>query len=221
MSRDEKIENYFQSIVKSFEFINNKDKDNLIKMLDSYKTKEILGLIIDAGNDYLLTPGFINYVVSFSHLVSEYTFYKMFYRDLMTLVDLNNSIKTIMIYLDFINGHPDYNNIRTSYENELLDIFNNTLGKIPAYNYLELKDFFIRKDIFLVILSYVIINRKDIKEFYTFIEPYLNHWDTKLDEMKLQFSINIIPGQNSYEYNRDVLRNYIISQINNTVKEIR
>ncbi len=223
MSKNEKVGYYYNLILNEINRQNAKDDKNIKYIKDVYSVVRILELVIDDNNDYLLTPSFIRYIVYYGFLLNALELDEALCHQLLLLSNSYDRFKLISDYIDFTYNDEDYVDVANDYENELFNTYAASLLNLnyDNFNRLNLKDYFFQKEIFSIIATYVLINKKEVSEYSKFIEQYQSDWNKAFDEIRVQIKVEPSSIHNSYDYNRDNLKNYILEQINNTKREIR
>lgn len=241
MSIDEKIDNYYDGLLKARNnFRDIEPVDTLSD--DDYDIKEAIRKVINIGMDHLLTPFFNYYLVSTS--IEEghgYNFSGHLYAKLLYLTDNGLLLYLLSNYFSFITtgfvSRPKYifdregnvinsrsmltekeNTLYINYRNKSFDMdMNYDLGE-PERKLLI--------DVLRLLTSLNLINDK--YDFSETIKPYFNDPVGMIDELTLQGICTKKEDKNylyefRYEYDMKKLGNYILYKIDNSKnqKEIR
>lgn len=219
MSINEKANNYLKQlsdITTSFsKYIvrpdEAKQKDRIIQGLEE---------LIKANRDYILTPCFMFYLI-FTDVDMESLANK-----LPLFINDDYLYSSMIEYFKLVSFNKNvglFNNLN-DYEEALFDSYSSCIKLTYNDDSLSLMEYTLLKPIFQIIAAYIIANREPIENFDKYTSPYLNDWNLKVDELRLQGMFEERTHNSavfSITYSNDKLAKYVISKINDERKEIR
>ena len=212
---------------KIFNMIDSRTKDDFTSggsYIAGYEEeiKEAIQKVIDAGNDYLLTSGFVDHLIRDANWVSSLV--SMGYIIANDILDLNDEDKRMLLISKYMHTlgntldvYPDH---ISKFEYDLIEIYlNNTARRLCD---MPNKEYVLIRRIFEVIAAYIVINKKSLDEYKMIIEDYLSNLDSNLDEISIQICLEYDYKFDVYNVNYKELIPFVLSRLNKSEnKEIR
>ncbi len=191
-----------------------------------FDMKEIIDQIIRAGNEFILDDV---YLYSFVCKAIEYDDFKKELKDSLVVFTTNNKDILINLVRDLYTDIFYFNEIDIFHHNlhKLKDYIDN--GNIPLLNELKelthtvdnkvyVSDYFVLREIFLIILGYCIIyNEED--NYLEYCYDYCDYPNMIIEDLLLN-GIIIETNDNNYGINTYELKKYIISRIKRTKRKL-
>ena len=219
MGVNEKVDFYINELLHYKNMISRKQETKLCKY--EIVIRKILKELIENNYEYLLTSAFLYHIVKLGtdDPSDEYSFDKTLYNDLSSLINQDRAMVALGPFIDSCRDKTTLYFIRlNNYENSICTVFDKELKRAKG---VTLSQYFFLEDIFQIIAAYILYNKRSASELKLYTEPFINDWETKLDEMCLQLNITREIYYGSYNYDFVTLAQYIIRQLDNEKKEIR
>ncbi len=226
MSINDKVNYYIKELLRIKNELTGKE-DTILSNNETI-LRSVLKEVIENGNEYLLTKAFLYHILMLGtdEPYIEYLLENTLYEEISNLNNMDRAIPSLGIFIDYSCSESfDHHLYLNDYEKSLADIHLKTLLSIRhSKSIYQLRvpnsQYFLLSDILQIIGAYFLINKKDLSEYQSYVEPYINDFNEKLDEMKLQINITT-DSLDCYEYDYNSLAKYIIRQLDNIKKEIR
>lgn len=217
MSIDERIEDYYRQIVISTSDTNISNHSSH-SIPDEEDIKRELRNIIENNREYLLTPNLIK-SLTFHCDVTYDDYENGLLKELNSLTNVEEPL-FMSRYVIHTYSDLDDNPSLTDYEKELF----NTLFKrvsVEMFNDdITFQEYMIKRDIMIIIAAHMVFNKQDIDMFNKYVDPFMDNWESKYDEIKLQLTEDSYTISGEYKYSFEELFSYIIKQLDNNRKEI-
>lgn len=236
-----KEELYYQKLI---DIINNLYFYKPIKSLSNkfVNNKEAIKSVLDNNLEYLLTDGFLYFLIANSLGIDKVNFRNVLNLSLNSLNDINKLYSFYVEYIDYI-GFPSLNfkqkyhfyNYDLSYKPIVINkMLSNDEKKV--YSNYELfitrictdrrfgnKEYIILKKIFQIIASFTLINKR-VEEYNSFVEPYIINYEKKFEELEMN-GLFIDRGyltfrDYGYLLNDNDLISYIVNSLDNKEKKL-
>lgn len=222
MTIKEMVSNYY-SLISKLVIKKVGSRDNLWLVIDNAKAiRKAIKETLEGENNYLLTPGYITYIVESINNI-YFGFDKTMCLQLEKLNEKDKTVKRMLYYIK--NSYETIDEeLLTEFEKELfgalkIAMHNVTLDADDGVYYPQ--DYNMIKQLLFILASYVLVNKKTIDDFYDYAESFIFNWDTKLEEIKLQINVVYDDTEEEYFYNHTYFEEYIIQQLDNKKTEIR
>lgn len=220
-------EEYYKELLS----ITNLTYPSIKTLSNNYDIKDIIKNIIDSGNEFILKEEYL-YCIILKACDSD-NFKDELAKILIGFTSKDNNI-TIDNIIDLYNDIYYFNDIDFYYNNlnKLRDfMYNDQIPLLKEFheltdaieNKVYLNEYFIIRDIFFIILAYCIVHNK-IDNYLEYCYPYIEYPYYILESLFLNGIIMemVDPIDNTVNYvtNRDALKNYILSRLNQDKKRI-
>ena len=238
VTMEEKVNYYYNRML---DIRNNLGYYKKVKSLsnNTVNIKMVLKEIIDNNLEYLLTDGFLFYIISISLVHPENFRNSLFLR----LCDLTNKDLLLERYGDYVSvlsfGFCKYNvatydaNFRiiilkegmNDDERKIIEDYELSRLMIECNKDIYEDEYVLLKYIFLTIASYCLIN-KCIDKYKEWVTPYISDTKSKLEELRLH-GLYIEPRYENVAFDEcdpfkeKDLRDYVVSNLDNGEKNIK
>ena len=237
MKREEKIDYYYNKLL---EMRNNSCCYKKVKSLscNTISIKKELEKIINNNLDYLLTDGFLYYLLAKSIGSNSDGFRLRLYTNLNSLLDPNQLIDYLADYIGTIDFGLSKHHFMPYTSGFKMIILKKTLNEVEANLYREFEHYKIRlecdndidgneylllKYVLQIIGGYCLINNCPSK-YNSYALPYLENPISKLEELKIQGIYQEVEEltETGLEYLIDynALNNYVINNLHNNKNKL-
>ena len=218
MSTCEKVDYYYNEIIRILEYTTFNEKCVELYIPDPEELKKDIESVVVNNNDYLLTPAYLDYIVE--QCYRDFCIFKLG-DELKSLNDEHERIKIMNRYLCCVFDDFKRNDLLNDYEQNLLEYLKIAFDAGAFNDEDDNKDYYMKQEIYYVIAAYVLVNQKTCDDFFTYIDDYLHDWKRLFDEIKLQIKIDTETFVTRYDYDFNELQDYVLKQIDDHKKEIR
>ena len=230
MSVQDRVDEIYNDLLR---IRNDFEYEKPVKSLSSNycNIKKILTVIVEANFDFLFTPAFDYFIISYSLYHTKYidNFRYNLSLILYNLFDFNKMIDLLSHYIDnwvsydyrFLKHAYDkdgkiirYDDLLTAKEKELYDKYTFSRTRISSNKELFDSDYGLIKKIFQIIGAITLINNQ-IGDYDKLINPYEINFREKIDELVLQgiCKYSDYRDYDRYRYEPEQLVSYIKSKI--------
>ena len=183
--------------------------------------KNIIRKIVEDGNDYLLTNGFLHFLISDAlHYTSLLSLGDLVQNDLANINDLNMKYVIISKYIYAITNSIDLDDYLNISEKGIVRIYDDIL--LHNFYGTPNKEYFLIRNIFEILGAYIVINKKSHDEYKYMLKKYIANLRNNLDDVLMQLNMDYDYEHDCYKFNYCELVQFVLSKIGeNDKKEIR